>query len=435
MQPANGTLEGSLANIANDPTGAPEPVAMSLAQQIVIWVIYAVMLLFFAFKPTVLGLGRPLVALLAAAVVVFVQDLTPGPSQNLTEDVDYDILMYLFGLMVISHYMNMTGITRVPNSVFKWTLKHYGPYGLIWALSFFTGLVAMFFTNDMAVFLLTPMVVRLTNAPKYAQQLKGSSFIFLMLISTNANIASAMSPIGNPQNVLVASISGVSFGTFFAYLSIATIICWTLNTATLCLWFWTLQRKHAQSLLKGGATESLLGSENKNAINSGYLEEDDDEEEQQHNGNGTSNASVDPLYVDGQREKPQVRLTAERHFTALPSSVLNIMTVASTLIFVAWILLVSMVEKITLGWATVLAALLVVLVHSVALAVTGHTRSADPEAEIFRNPEVVDYGLIFMFWANFVLIGALLDTGWPQYVFDALLGSVGDAMVELVRRP
>lgn len=222
--------------------GTGEPATpMSTAQAVTIWVVYAICLAFFAFKPNVLGLGRPLIALSAAAILVLIQDLTPGARQNLTEDIDYDILMYLFGLMVISHYMDKTGLIRIPNSVFKWTLKHYGPYALIWALSFFTGVVAMFFTNDMAVFLLTPMVVRLTNMPKYARHLEGSSFIFLMIISTNANIASAMSPIGNPQNVLIAAISGISFGTFFKYLAIGTVICWVANTAMLSAWFWHLQ--------------------------------------------------------------------------------------------------------------------------------------------------------------------------------------------------
>ena len=32
-----------------------------------------------------------------------------------------------------------------------------------------------------------------------------------------------------------------------------------------------------------------------------------------------------------------------------------------------------------------------------------------------------------------MLIASLLDTGWPQAVFDALIAAVGDSIVQLVR--
>jgi hypothetical protein len=43
--------------------------------QALIWILYAITMFFFAFKPNVLGFGRPLVGLTGASVIVIIQDL------------------------------------------------------------------------------------------------------------------------------------------------------------------------------------------------------------------------------------------------------------------------------------------------------------------------------------------------------------------------
>jgi Na+/H+ antiporter NhaD/arsenite permease-like protein len=133
----------------------------------------------------------------------------PEDRQRVDEDVDYDIIIYLFALMIISHYFELTGLDRVPQYAFRWSMDKFGALGLVWSVSLLTGLVAIFFTNDMAVFLLTPSVIRIVRDPKNAASLGGLDLLFMMNLATNANLASAMSPIGNPQNVLVSSVGNI----------------------------------------------------------------------------------------------------------------------------------------------------------------------------------------------------------------------------------
>eukprot|EP01111_Echinosteliopsis_oligospora_P016769 TRINITY_DN7075_c0_g1_i1.p1 TRINITY_DN7075_c0_g1~~TRINITY_DN7075_c0_g1_i1.p1 ORF type:complete len:223 (-),score=42.17 TRINITY_DN7075_c0_g1_i1:323-925(-) len=65
-----------------------------------------------------------------------------------------------------------------------------------------------------------------------------------MAIATSANIGSAALPVGNPQNMIIATASGVSFIEFFKVSVIATAVGVVLNTGLLCLMY----KKH----LSGG---------------------------------------------------------------------------------------------------------------------------------------------------------------------------------------
>ena len=237
---------------------------MELWLQIAIWLVYAVTMAFFAFKPRVLGLGRPLVGLCGASVIVVLQDVAAAVSgdestrQDVRADIDVDILVYLFALMIISHYFELTGLDRVPRWVFAWSLRRFGAMGLVWTVSLVTGLTALFFTNDMAVFLLTPSVVRIVRDKDSG--LHGLDILFMMNLATNANIASSMSPIGNPQNVLVSTVGNIAFGDFFSSIMLAAVVCWVLNTALLSVWLLEKQVRAEDALSsRGRATSGKRG--------------------------------------------------------------------------------------------------------------------------------------------------------------------------------
>ena len=60
---------------------------------------------------------------------------------------------------------------------------------------------------------------------------------FMVAIAMSANIGSAATLIGNPQNAIIASVSGVSFTTFLFYSAIAMVVSIVVNTFALQLWF------------------------------------------------------------------------------------------------------------------------------------------------------------------------------------------------------
>lgn len=60
---------------------------------------------------------------------------------------------------------------------------------------------------------------------------------FLLAIATSANIGSALSPIGNPQNMIIASLSGLKFADFIVHCGPAALIGWCVNSALLIVMF------------------------------------------------------------------------------------------------------------------------------------------------------------------------------------------------------
>ena len=495
----------------------------------VIWVVYAITMFFFAFKPNSMGLGRPLVGLCGASLLVVLQDLAAllyGDAelrQDVEADVDYDIIIYLFALMIISHYFELTGLDRVPQAAFRWSKDRFGPLGLVWSVSLLTGMVAIFFTNDMAVFLLTPSVMRIVR-DKNNPELHGMDLIFMMNLATNANLASSMSPIGNPQNVLVSSVGNISFGDFFSSIILAATVCWFLNTLVLSVWLYEHQGKirifgrlaacfrfrRVDVGANPSAAEPLLGaaSDSSMAINSNEsgkvvsspahakhshvavapetwqrsgastpdnapvlqslqaasgpsqaLQSDLSssaarKRAQSHPHSRTAVEHAGPYDDDGHSlEAPSVkdpgrgredmrdlvswpgerahRLAEEQGKAEMPPKVRTVLMITASLVFIMWIVMVATVPDLYLGWATLLTALIVMLSHEIALKVTKTPRVVNPGDAIFRVTDVIDFGLLFMFIAQFVLIGALLRTNVPQDLFTQLIGAFGADIVRL----
>jgi len=190
---------------------------MALAEQISISAIYLVTMIVLAIFPKLLGLGRPLMALIGASLVIFVQGLVTGHNLAWQETLDMDVIYFLFGLMIISHYMELTGFSRVPRSLIEFGARKTaksGPYLLLWIVCIITAVIAMFFTNDMSVYLLTPEIVRLSL--EYPT-LSKSSHIFLIAVASSANIGAAVSPIGSPQVWRVSSFLYIYFLRFLLH--------------------------------------------------------------------------------------------------------------------------------------------------------------------------------------------------------------------------
>jgi Na+/H+ antiporter NhaD/arsenite permease-like protein len=59
----------------------------------------------------------------------------------------------------------------------------------------------------------------------------------MVAIAMSANLGSAATLIGNPQNAIIAALSGVPFATFLAYSVVAMLVCIVVQTFALCVWF------------------------------------------------------------------------------------------------------------------------------------------------------------------------------------------------------
>lgn len=133
----------------------------------------------------------------------------------------YVSLAFLFGIS--AQFTAMDGYTFLRRTVA--TLE--GKVGVLYAVAAVTCLFSPFILNDVVIIVLTPVVVR------YADYHGIDPAPLLVTEITMANIASSLSPFGNPQNILLWESSGVGFGEFVLGTSIPLLISGVLVSLTL----------------------------------------------------------------------------------------------------------------------------------------------------------------------------------------------------------
>jgi len=145
-------------------------------------------------------LNRPAAALLGTVLMVACGVLTP---QQAYRAVDYDTLVLLLGMMLISAYLYLAGF-------FDWAAdailrRARSPQALLFHLIWMSGALSALLVNDTVCLMLTPLVVavivrgRLPLPP------------YLLALAMSANIGSVATLVGNPQNMIIGHLSGIPF--------------------------------------------------------------------------------------------------------------------------------------------------------------------------------------------------------------------------------
>ncbi|MBK9753630.1 MAG: anion transporter [Nannocystis sp.] len=201
----------------------------------VVTVFLATYLLVATRRLTWLPVGRVAGALLGAAVMVAIGGLTPAQS---FAAIDHDTILLLFGMMLLIVYLERGGLfARVVAGAL--TLART-PGQLLVLVSLLSGILSAFLVNDAVCLLLTPIVVALgvrAGLPLAP---------YLLAICTSANIGSAATLVGNPQNMIIGNLSGLGFGEFMALAGPPALVGLAINTGL--LWLYYRRRLPAGSL-------------------------------------------------------------------------------------------------------------------------------------------------------------------------------------------
>jgi Na+/H+ antiporter NhaD/arsenite permease-like protein len=172
-----------------------------------------------------LALDRTGVALLGALALVATERTTP---EQAWRAVDVPTLALLFGLMVVSAQLRMGGfytwLTRRIVSV------RLGPLGLLAAVVAAAGVLSAVLANDIVCLAVAPLLVEgclrrgLDPVP------------FLLGLACAANVGSAATLIGNPQNMLVGQTLRLNFAGFLADAlvpaALGLVVVWALVAAS-----------------------------------------------------------------------------------------------------------------------------------------------------------------------------------------------------------
>jgi Na+/H+ antiporter NhaD/arsenite permease-like protein len=150
-----------------------------------------------------LKLDRSGVALLGAIAVIAITGL---PLEEAAKSVDLPTIVLLFAFMVVSAQMRLGGFyTEVTRRVGAMPLSRRG---LLAALIAVAGGLSAIFSNDIVCLAMTPVVASLCLK-------RGLNPLpFLIALACAANIGSAATLIGNPQNMLIGSVLQLDFGGY-----------------------------------------------------------------------------------------------------------------------------------------------------------------------------------------------------------------------------
>ena len=148
-------------------------------------------------------LNRPTASLLGAVAMVVFGVLT---MQQAYAAVDFDVLVFLLGLMLIVGYLE---VGKFFEWAAEWVLERaVTPAGLLFAVVVGGGVLSAFFVNDTVCLVVTPILLAALERLRVRPQ------PYLLGLAMGANVGSVVSVTGNPQNMLVGIWSGASFGGF-----------------------------------------------------------------------------------------------------------------------------------------------------------------------------------------------------------------------------
>ncbi|EYU25115.1 hypothetical protein ABFS82_06G031900 [Erythranthe guttata] len=176
-----------------------------------------------------LPIGRTAGSLLGAMLMVLFQVVNPDEAYAA---IDLPILGLLFGTMVVSVYLERADMFKYLGKLLSY--KSQGPKDLLCRICLISAISSALFTNDTSCVVLTEFVL------KIARQHNLPPHPFLLALASSANIGSSATPIGNPQNLVIAVLSKITFGEFLFGIFPAMLVGVFVNALILLCMYWKL---------------------------------------------------------------------------------------------------------------------------------------------------------------------------------------------------
>ncbi|HET6347277.1 MAG TPA: SLC13 family permease [Myxococcota bacterium] len=151
-----------------------------------------------------LALDRTGIALVGAAAFLATRQLSLDQA---LAAVDAPTLIILFGMMLLSAQYEHAGLYE---RIVAWLSGVQSPRRLLLAMVGVTAGLSALLTNDVICFALTPLLLRVCRRAGLPPS------PYLLAIACASNIGSALTPIGNPQNMLIANRMGLALAPFAA---------------------------------------------------------------------------------------------------------------------------------------------------------------------------------------------------------------------------
>ncbi len=173
-----------------------------------------------------LPIGRPAGALLGAVLMVVFGIITPEETYGA---IDHDTILLLFCMMILTAYLREAGF-------FDWISFRIlrickTPLSLLFGTAVTSGVLSALLVNDTVCLFLTPVLIATCSKAKLPLG------PFLIGLATSANIGSSATLVGNPQNMIIGSISGIGFSSFLVQAGPAAGLGLVINLLLLWIYY------------------------------------------------------------------------------------------------------------------------------------------------------------------------------------------------------
>lgn len=186
-------------------------------------------------------LDRAGAAFLGASLMVATNVLSLGQA---FAAIDMNTIALLLGMMIVVANLRLSGLFGV---LTHWAAERaHHPLVLLTAIALLSGVLSAFLVNDAICLALTPLVLDLVLA------LERNPVPYVLAIAMAANVGSVATITGNPQNMIIGSISGIGYVRFAAALAPVAAIGLILTIALIAVLFraefWTRERLSAAAI-------------------------------------------------------------------------------------------------------------------------------------------------------------------------------------------
>lgn len=180
-----------------------------------------------------LALDRTGIAILGAIAMVASGVLS---TEEAIMAIDFPTILLLYSLMVVSSQFRLGGFyTGVALKISELTDR---PWRFLFLMMFVSGGLSALLTNDIICFAFTPVIT--VSAIRAGL----NPMPYLLGLSISANIGSAATIIGNPQNMLIGQIGRLPFGEFIMW-------CLPPSLISLLVSYLILRSFYSNSIKKG----------------------------------------------------------------------------------------------------------------------------------------------------------------------------------------
>lgn len=177
-----------------------------------------------------LKLNRTGIALLGAIAITVLSGL---PTTTVIGFVNWPTVLLLFGFFVLSSQLHLSGFfDLVANHVSE---QLDNPARFLLVLMLVTAGLSAFLNHDVVCFVFAPVV----GSALLRKRLNPVPFLIALAIASN--IGAAATPVGNPQDMLIAQVAGLGFGRYMLWcvapvtfaLGCAYAIIWAMSRHSL----------------------------------------------------------------------------------------------------------------------------------------------------------------------------------------------------------